>query len=48
MEKEPKSVIYSTKFKQDIIDVYKYGLETFGKTKVGFENYIFCKIQEKQ
>src|ERR1035437_5442623 len=32
MEKKPKSVIYSTKFKQDIIDVYKYGLETFGKT----------------
>jgi toxin ParE1/3/4 len=31
MEKKPKSVIYSTKFKQDIIDVYKYGFETFGK-----------------
>ena len=31
MEKEPKPVIYSTKFKQDVIDVYKYGLETFGK-----------------
>jgi len=31
MEREPKPVVYSTKFKQDIIDVYKYGLETFGK-----------------
>ena len=31
MEKEPKPVIYSTQFKQDVIDVYKYGLETFGK-----------------
>ena len=31
MEKEPKPVIYSTKFKQDIIDVYKHGFETFGK-----------------
>jgi len=31
MEREPKPVVYSSKFKQDIIDVYKYGLETFGK-----------------
>jgi toxin ParE1/3/4 len=31
MEKEPKPVIYSTQFKHDVIDVYKYGLETFGK-----------------
>jgi toxin ParE1/3/4 len=33
MEKESKSVIYSTKFKQDIINVYRYGLETFGKAQ---------------
>jgi toxin ParE1/3/4 len=33
MEKESKSVIYSTQFKQDIINVYKYGLETFGKAQ---------------
>jgi len=31
MEKEPKPVIYSTKFKQDIIDIYQYGIVTFGK-----------------
>lgn len=33
MEKETKRVIYSTQFKQDIIDVYKYGIETFGKVQ---------------
>jgi toxin ParE1/3/4 len=31
MEKEPKTVRYSTQFKHDVIDVYKYGIETFGK-----------------
>ena len=38
MEKEPKPVIYSTKFKQDVIDVYKYGTETFGKLQA--EKYL--------
>lgn len=33
MEKEPKPVVYSRQFKQDIIDVYLYGLETFGKVQ---------------
>ena len=33
MEKEPKPVRYSTQFKQDVIDVYIYGLETFGKVQ---------------
>jgi plasmid stabilization system protein ParE len=31
MEKRPKPVTYSEKFKDDITDVYNYGLETFGK-----------------
>jgi toxin ParE1/3/4 len=31
MEKKPKPVVYSIQFKFDIIDVYRYGLETFGK-----------------
>ncbi len=31
MEKGPKPVRYSTQFKQDVISVYKYGIETFGK-----------------
>ena len=38
MEKKPKPVIYSTNFKQDIIDVYKYGLETYGKIQA--EKYL--------
>jgi toxin ParE1/3/4 len=33
MEKGPRPVIYSTQFKQDAIDVYKYGAETFGKSQ---------------
>jgi plasmid stabilization system protein ParE len=31
MEKEPKPVIFSTQFKEDVIDIYRYGIETFGK-----------------
>ncbi len=38
MEKEPKHVIYSTKFYLDVIDVYKYGLQTFGKIQA--EKYL--------
>lgn len=38
MEKETKSVIYSTQFKLDLIDVYKYGIETFGKAQA--EKYL--------
>ncbi|MEI6047836.1 MAG: type II toxin-antitoxin system RelE/ParE family toxin [Bacteroidota bacterium] len=38
MEKEPKPVIYSIQFKQDVIDVYKYSIETFGK--IHAENYL--------
>lgn len=33
MEKESRPVIFSMQFKQDFIDVYKYGAETFGKTQ---------------
>lgn len=33
MEKEPKAVIYSIQFRQDVIDLYRYGLETFGKAQ---------------
>ncbi len=31
MEKEPKPVIYSIQFWQDLIEIYRYGTETFGK-----------------
>ena len=42
MEKEPKSVKFSTIFRKDIIDVYKYGLETFGKLQADkYQNDIF-------
>ena len=42
MEKEPRSVVYSTKFKQDVIDVYEYGLETFGKIQAEkYQNDIY-------
>lgn len=38
METEPKPVIYSTQFKEDIIDVYRYSIETFGK--IHAESYL--------
>ncbi len=38
MEKEPKPVIYSTQFKQDLVDLHKYGIETFGKIQA--EKYL--------
>jgi toxin ParE1/3/4 len=38
MEKGPKPVRYSTQFKEDVIDVYMYGLETFGKIQA--EKYL--------
>ena len=42
MEKEPKSVKFSTLFRKDIIDVYKYGFETFGKIQAeNYQNDIF-------
>jgi len=38
MGKEPKPVVYSIIFKLDVIDVYKYGIETFGKIQA--EKYL--------
>lgn len=47
MEKEPKSVIYSTQFKQDIIDVYKYGIDTFGKAQAEkYQNIIYKLVND--
>ena len=47
MEKEPKSVIYSTQFKQDLIDVYKYGIETFGKAQAEkYQNNIYRLVDD--
>ncbi len=45
MENEPKTVIYSTRFKHDVIDVFKYGLETFGKIQAEkYQNNIYMLI----
>ena len=45
MEKEPKIVIYSTRFKHDVIDVYKYGIETIGKIQAEkYKNNIYMLV----
>jgi plasmid stabilization system protein ParE len=42
MEREPKSVKFSKIFRHDIIDVYKYGLKTFGKIQAEkYQNDIY-------
>lgn len=47
MEKEPKGVTYSTQFKQDIIDVYKYGIDTFGKAQAEkYQNIIYKLVDD--
>jgi plasmid stabilization system protein ParE len=46
MEKESKPVAFSTQFKQDIIDVYKYGSETFGILQAEKYQHSIYKIIE--
>jgi toxin ParE1/3/4 len=46
MEKGTKTVRYSIQFKIDVIDVFKYGFETFGKVQAEkYENDIYRLIE---
>ena len=46
MEKEPKPVGYSVAFKQDLINVYLYGVETFGKLQAEYYQENIYRILE--
>lgn len=44
MEKSSKPVVYSPRFKLDVIDIFKYGLETFGKIQAERYQYLIYKL----